>query len=146
MARNVRRFVQVCSDCNISKSPCLLPTDKLFPLPIPYCLWSHLEVEFITDLPTSDGNTSILVIIDHFSKSCHLHPLKCLPTAIETVELLFNHVFRYFRIPEDIVSDRGPQFKSRVWKAFFTLLGVTVSLSSVYHPQSNGLVGRKSRT
>ncbi|XP_067221285.1 uncharacterized protein ypel2b isoform X1 [Chanodichthys erythropterus] len=40
------------------------------------------------------------------------------------------------------VSDRGPQFISHVWKAF-SLLGVTVSLSSGYHPQSNGLMERK---
>ncbi len=49
-------------------------------------------------------------MVDRFSKSCHLIPLKRLPTAMETSELMFNHVFRYFGIPEDIVSDRGPQF------------------------------------
>ncbi len=58
-------------------------------------------------------------------------------------ELLFNRVFRYYGIPEDIVSDRGPQFISRVWKAFFSLLGVTVRLTSGYHPQSNGQTERK---
>ncbi len=62
---------------------------------------------------------------------------------METAEALFQHVFRNFGIPEDIVSDRGPQFISRVWHAFFRLLGVTVSLSSGYHPQSNGQIERK---
>ncbi len=51
----------------------------------------------------------ILVVVDRFSKSCRLIPLKNLPTAMETAEQIFNHVFRYFGIPEDIVSDRGPQ-------------------------------------
>lgn len=46
---------------------------------------------------------------------------------METAELLFNHVFKFFRIPEDIVSDWGPQFISKMLKVFFTLLGVTVS-------------------
>ncbi len=32
---------------------------------------------------------------------------------------------------------------SHVWKAFFHLLGVTVSLSSGYHPQTNGQAERK---
>lgn len=58
-----------------------------------------------------------------------LIPLKGLPTAMESAELLFQHVFRYFGIPEDIVSDRGPQFISRVWKSFFKLLNVTPSVS-----------------
>ncbi len=131
------------SDCAISKSPRHLPSGKLLPLPVPNRPWSHLGVDFITDLPPSDGNTSILVIVDRFSKSCRLLPLKGLPTAMETAELLFNQVFRYYGIPEDVVSDRGPQFISRVWKAFFSLLGVSVSLSSGYHPQSNGQTERK---
>ncbi len=143
MARDVRRFVQGCSNCAISKSPRHLLSGKLLPLPVPNRPWSHLGVDFITDLPASDGNTCILVVIDRFSKSCRLLPLKGLPTAMETAEVMFNHVFRYYGIPEDIVSDRGPQFISRVWRAFFSLLGVTISLSSGYHPQSNGQMERK---
>lgn len=51
--------------------------------------------------------------------------------------------FFNFGIPVDIVLDRGPQFISRVWRSFLSLLGVTVSLSSGYHPQSNGQMERK---
>ncbi|KAI2647957.1 Transposon Tf2-9 polyprotein [Labeo rohita] len=76
-------------------------------------------------------------------RTCKLIPLKGLPTALETAEALFQNVFRNFGLPEDIVSDRGPQFISRVWRAFFQLLGVTVSLSSGYHPQTNGQTERK---
>ncbi len=143
MARDVRRFVQGCEECAKSKSPRHLPAGKLFPLPIPNRPWLHLGVDFVTDLPASDGNTSILVVVDIFSKSRRLIPLKRLPTAMETAEHMFNHVFRYFGISEDIVSDRGPQFILRVWKSFFKLLGVTVSLSSGYHPQTNGQTERK---
>lgn len=41
------------------------------------------------------------------------------------------------------MSDSGLQFISRVWKAFYTLLDVTVSLLSGYHPQSNRQMERK---
>ncbi len=98
---------------------------------------------FFTDLPASDGNTCILVTVDRLSKACRLVPLKGLPTAMETAEVLFNHVFRNFGIPKDIVSDRGSLFISQVWRSFFSLLGETVSLSSGYHPQSNGQIERK---
>lgn len=50
---------------------------------------------------------------------------------MQTAELVFNHVFQYFGIPEDILSDWGPQFIAKVWKAFFTLLGVTLSLDTI---------------
>ncbi len=50
--------------------------------PIPQCLVSHLGVDFVTDLPASDGNTCILVTVDIFSKACHLVPLIGPPTAM----------------------------------------------------------------
>ncbi len=140
---DVTRLVQGCEECAKSKSPHHLPAGKLFPLLIPNRPWSHLGVDFVKDLPASDGNTGILVVVDRFSKSCRLIPLKHPPTAMETAEFIFNHVFRYFGIPEDIVSDRGPQFISQFWKSFFKLLGVTVSLSSGYHPQTNGQTEKK---
>ncbi|KAL1277066.1 hypothetical protein QQF64_023739 [Cirrhinus molitorella] len=62
---------------------------------------------------------------------------------METAESLFQNVFRNFGLPEDIVSDRGPQFISRVWRGFFSLLGTAISLSSGYHPQTNGQTERK---
>ncbi|KAK3567475.1 hypothetical protein QTP86_019978, partial [Hemibagrus guttatus] len=55
----------------------------------------------------------------------------------------WSNVFSHFGIPEDIVSDRGPQYISRVWRGLFKLLGVSVSLSSGYHPQTNGQTERK---
>ena len=143
MTQDVSRFVKSCSVCAMAKVPRHLPEGKLVPLPVPTRPWSHLGVDFITDLPSSDSHTCVLVVVDRFSKACKLIPLPGLPTAFETAEALFTQIFRHFGIPEDIVSDRGPQFISRVWKAFFNLLGVSVSLTSGYHPQSNGQTERK---
>ncbi|KAK3556303.1 hypothetical protein QTP70_007034 [Hemibagrus guttatus] len=71
-----------------------------------------------------------------------LVPLKGLPTAMQTADAMFAHVFRNFGLPEDIVSDRGPQFSSRVWRALCARLDIGVSLSSSHHPQSNGQAER----
>lgn len=128
----------------MTKVPRHLPTGKLLPLPVPHRPWYHIGVDYVTDLPASDGYTCILVAIDRFSKACKLTPLKKLPTAFDTAELLMEHVFRNFGIPEDILSDRGPQFISIVWRAFFALMNVTVSLTSGYHPQSNRQTERKN--
>ncbi|KAI2647109.1 Transposon Tf2-9 polyprotein [Labeo rohita] len=143
MHQDTIRYVQSCSVCAKSNSPHQLPTGKLVPLPIPERPWSHLGVDFITDLPESEGHTCVLVIVDRFSKACKLVPLRGLPTAMETAEHLFHQVFRHYGLPEEIVSDRGPQFTSHVWKAFFKLLGISVNLSSGYHPQTNGQTERK---
>ncbi len=74
--------------------------------------------------------TRVFAVVVQFSKSCCLIPLKGLPTMMESTELLFQNIFQYFGIAEDIVSDRRPHFISRVWKSFFDLLCVTLSLSS----------------
>uniref|UniRef100_A0A674NT72 ribonuclease H n=1 Tax=Takifugu rubripes TaxID=31033 RepID=A0A674NT72_TAKRU len=93
-----------------------------------------------------EGNTTILTVVDCFSKAVHFVPLPKLPTALETANLLIQHVFRLHGIPQDIVSDRGPQFTSQVWKAFCWALGTTSSLTLGYHPQSNGQTERANQS
>ncbi|XDV36908.1 hypothetical protein PO909_006622 [Leuciscus waleckii] len=58
--------------------------------------------------------------------------------AKKTAVTVVDHVFWLHGLPMDVVSDRGSQFVSKFWQEFCKLLGATVSLSSGYHPQSNG--------
>ncbi len=116
--------IRNCPTCNMSKSSHQLPAGLLQPLPIPQRPWSHIAIDFVTDLPPSRGHTTILTVIDRFSKACHLILLPKLPTALETAESLCDHIFRFYGLPEDIVSDRGPRFTSRVWSAFCQILNI----------------------
>ena len=50
-----------------------------------------------------------------------------------------------FGAPSQIVTDRGRQFESGLWKALTTLLGVKRTCTTAYHPQSNGMVERLHR-
>ncbi|KAL0186168.1 hypothetical protein M9458_017838, partial [Cirrhinus mrigala] len=136
------QFVCNCAICNASKVPHRLPAGLLQPLPVPQRPWSHIALDFVTDLPLSNGHTTILSVVDRFSKGCCFIPLPKLPRAMETAEHLCNWMFRFYGLPEDIVLDRGPQFTSRLWSSFFRLLGVNVSLTSGYHPQANGQAER----
>lgn len=88
------------------------------PLPTPNCPWSDITINIIIDLPESEGKTVILVIIDRFSCSLCLIPLESLPTAFGLAEIMFNHVFRFSDLPEDVISDLGSQFTSQVWHNF----------------------------
>ena len=112
---------------------------------IPGRPWSHIALDFVTGLPASQGNTTILTIVDRFSKMVHFAALPKLPSAAETADLLVSHVVRLHGIPRDIVSDQGPQFTSRVWQAFCRGIGAIVSLSSGYHPQTNGQAERANQ-
>ncbi|KAK3519646.1 hypothetical protein QTP86_015266 [Hemibagrus guttatus] len=137
---DVEGYIRACSTCAQVWTSRQLPEGMLEPLPIPQRPWSYLSVDFLTDLPDSGGFTT--VVVDWFSKGCKLIPLKGLPTAMQSAEAMFNHVFRNFGLPEDIVSDQGLQFTSRVWGSLCAPLGIGVSLSSGYHPQLNRQVER----
>uniref|UniRef100_A0A3B3HIF1 Gypsy retrotransposon integrase-like protein 1 n=1 Tax=Oryzias latipes TaxID=8090 RepID=A0A3B3HIF1_ORYLA len=145
MEKDVREFVAACTTCARSKASHSAPAGLLQPLPIPSRPWSHIALDFVTGLPPSQGNSVILTVIDRFSKMAHFIPLSQLPSATETAQVLVDQVFRHHGIPLDIVSDRGPQFISQVWKAFCSALGATVSLTSGYHPQSNGQAERANQ-
>ncbi|XP_061786097.1 uncharacterized protein [Nerophis lumbriciformis] len=142
---DVTEYVAACSTCARNKASHRAPAGLLRPLPIPSRPWSHVALDFITGLPPSNGNTVILTVVDRFSKMAHFIPLPKLPSALETAELLTRHVFRLHGIPVDVVSDRGPQFSSAVWKAFCNSLGASPSLSSGYHPQTNGQTERTNQ-
>ncbi len=145
MARDVHDFVLACSVCATSKSSNRPPDGLLQPLPVPSRPWSHITLDFVTALPPSQGHTVVLTVVDRFSKAAHFIPLPKLPSAKETALVVVDHVFRLHGLPIDVVSDRGPQFVSRFWREFCKLLGATVSLSSGFHPQSNGQTERANQ-
>ncbi|XP_038833605.1 protein mono-ADP-ribosyltransferase PARP12-like [Salvelinus namaycush] len=57
-------------------------------------------------------------------------PVPMPPFAKERAQLMLQHVFRIHGLRVDIVSYRVPQFSSRFWKVFCTLIGSLASLSS----------------
>uniref|UniRef100_A0A8C2WB23 Gypsy retrotransposon integrase-like protein 1 n=1 Tax=Cyclopterus lumpus TaxID=8103 RepID=A0A8C2WB23_CYCLU len=146
MRNEVKDFVLACPVCARSKASHRAPAGLLQPLPVISRPWSHVALDFVSGLPPSQGKTVILTVVDHFSKGVHLVALPKLPSALETADLLTSHVFRLHGLPQDVVSDRGPQFISQVWRAFYKGLGASVSLSSGYHPQTNGQTERMNQS
>lgn len=142
---DARAYVLACTTCARNKASHRPPVGLLRPLPVPHRPWSHIAVDFVTGFPLSDANTVILTVVDRFSKAAHFIPLPKLPSACETADLLVQHVVRLHGIPADIVSDRAPQFSSQLWKAFCHTLGATASLSSGFHPQTNGQTERMNQ-
>ncbi|XP_065821877.1 uncharacterized protein lrfn4b [Labrus bergylta] len=145
LEKDIKEYVAACPVCSQCKSSRRPPPGLLLPLPVPHRPWSDISLDFVTGLPPSEGKTTVLTVVDRFSKMVHFIPLPKLPSAKETAEALLSNVFRLHGFPKDVVSDRGPQFISKFWKAFCSLLGATVSLSSGYHPESNGQTERMNQ-
>ncbi|KAK3012761.1 hypothetical protein RJ639_008109 [Escallonia herrerae] len=52
--------------------------------------------------------------------------------------LLMTKGRRYWGMPQDIVSDRDSRFTGNFWTKLFKLFGSQLSMSSSYHPESDG--------
>ena len=91
-------------------------------------------MDFITDLPrTSKGNTSILVVVDRFSKMVKIILLNENTAAPHIANIFFEHVVIYHRILKYIVSDRDTRFTARFWRELFTTVGTKLKLSTAFH-------------
>lgn len=141
MMKVVTEYVAACPMCAGNKTSRRPAAGLLQPLPVPLGPWSDISLDFVTGRLPSEGNTTILTVVDSFSK-IHFIPLPKLPSAKEMAEVVLHHVFHLHGFPRDILSDRGPQFMAKFWKGFCSLLGATVSLSSGHHPQTNGQTER----
>ena len=142
MEPEVWEYVEACPVCARNKNSSRARAGLLQPLPIPSRPWAEISMDFVMGLPVSKGNTTVLTVVDRFSKMAHFIALPKLPSAKETAECMMTNVFRIHGFPQDIVSDRGPQFVSRFWKEFCKLIGATASLTSGYHPEANGQTER----
>ena len=66
-------------------------------------------------------------------------------TAGRSINIL-RQLFARFGIPQQLVSDNGPQFVSEEFKQFMITNGVKYIKSLPYHPASNGAVERMVQT
>ena len=84
------------------------------------------------------GWNCILVIMDRLGKRSISIPCKDTCDSKELAWLFVDRWVRWAGSPDTIVSDRGPQFVSSLWKEFQRIVGVKVSLSTADHPETDG--------
>ena len=110
--------------------------------------WEMVTLDFLSGFtPSIPGRwEGCVVVYDRFSKMMHVKECSVYPTAKEVALLFLHLVFRAYGLPRCILSDRGSQFDSLLWKSVMDKLGTRVKLASTYYPQTNGLTERMNRT
>ncbi|KAE9327039.1 hypothetical protein PR003_g16101 [Phytophthora rubi] len=145
MYKWVRKWVHTCETCQLVK-PSKSSQAPLRPLPIATEAWRSVSMDFIFGLPPdAEGRTTVLVFVDRFTKMVHLIPVSDTVTAAETAAHLIDCVFRHHGLPESIVSERDPRFKSAFWSSLFQLLGTKLSISTAAHPETDDQTERVNR-
>ena len=67
-------------------------------------------MDFLTDIPTCDSHSTLLVVVDRFSKMIRLIPLGVHTTTSDVVKAFFDNVVKIHSLPRTIISDRDPRF------------------------------------
>ena len=67
-------------------------------------------------------------------------------TTVAVIIKWFRHLFARYGLPEEIVSDIGPQFRSNEYVQFLHNNATKYSRTVPYNPSANGMVERLDRT
>ena len=103
-----------------------------------------LTVDFLHLEKGSGGYEYILVVVDHFSKFAQAYPTRNKNTL--TVAKHYDDFILRFGIPNQLLSDQGGEFESKIIHGISKLMGVKKIRTTPYHPQTNGLCERMNRT
>jgi len=80
---------------------------------------------------------AIMVIVDRFMKMIQLKMATMNISSEGIAKIYKDEVWKLYRIPRKILSDREPQFVSKFMEEFTKVLGTTRQLSMAYHPQTD---------
>lgn len=137
MCEEIKRFCRGCQTCKTSKYPNTARVPQIGRPKIATMPWQVVSVDYMGPFPRSKkGNTMILVVTDHFSKFVIIQPMREAKTA-QLVMFVESMIFLLFGVPEILISDNGPQFKSSLFASLLKKYKVNHWKNANYHPANN---------
>ena len=132
--KNIETLAKACVPCQVvKKSPAVAP---LHPWAWPEKPWQRVHLDFAGPFQGS----MFLIAVDAHSKWPEVHPMVS-TTATKTVDLL-RSLFAAYGLPEQVVTDNGPQFIAEEFATFMRTNGIRHIRTAPYHPSSNGQAER----
>jgi phage gp36-like protein len=71
--------------------------------------WRDILIDFVVDLPSSNGFTNIIIVVNCFIKMRYIIPIESI-NAILVAECFVKYVFKLYGLPNLIISNCGSQF------------------------------------
>ncbi len=136
--QDIEQTVRDCHECQTNR--CKFPLKVSNPWAWPTRPWQRIHVDFAGPME----GMSYLIVVDAKSKWMEIIPMSSTTTTATLRALRFH--FSVHGLPEEMVSDNGPQFVSQEMKEFLKFNGIRQCLSPPYHPSSNGEAERAVRT
>lgn len=138
LKRFVAEYVQSCAECQRNKSKKHKPYGMLHSLPVPKLPWAEISMDFVEQLPISEGFDSILVVADRFTKEARFIATKGTMTSTDLCQTVLKEVISKTGLPDSVTSDRGKLFVSKFFRELLRLLKIETRFSTPYHPQTDG--------
>jgi cleavage and polyadenylation specificity factor subunit 1 len=114
LAADVATWSRECLCCQaskVNKHVRLAPQHVL----VPARHFTHINIDIVGPLPKCQGYSHLLTIVDRSTRWPEAFPIADTMAATCANTLISGWVARY-GVPEQITSDRGPQFSSAVWQ------------------------------
>jgi hypothetical protein len=73
--------------------------------------WRDISIDFIVDLPSSNGFINIIVVVDRLIKMQHMISIKLI-NAISVAKCFVKYIFKLYGLPNLIISNCRSQFVS----------------------------------
>ena len=145
MLKDIKEYCDSCVVCAEQRKSKLRA--YLHPLDVATAPFEVIGIDFFGPLkPTSTlGNNHVLVITDYFTKWVEAIPLPD-QTALTTCKALMNKIIFKHGPPKILISDRGANFTSNLFKEICNALKIKHRTTTAYHPQTNGLTERFNKT
>ncbi|GKC56558.1 putative reverse transcriptase domain-containing protein [Tanacetum coccineum] len=87
---------------------------------------------------SSHGFDAIWVIVDRLTKSAHFLRIRENDPLDKLARLYLNRIVARYGLPVSIICDRDERFTSNFWRSFQKALGTDLSMSTAYHPETDG--------
>src|SRR5258708_14140319 len=99
----------------------------------------------IGELPDSKGYNAVLVVVDCLSKRIHAIPTVTSLDSTGVARLFLEHIGPHHGLLEEVISNHGSAFISNFSCELAALLGVKLTPSTSYHPQTDGQTERMNQ-
>lgn len=145
MRQTIRSRISSCERCMKRKT---LPVNnrttlgKLFDTTRPF---QRVSIDFLTVDFRRDSKYKILTVVDEFTRYGFALDVTT-EQATSTAKTLYRQVFSRFGFPEQLHSDQGKSFTSKVMREVCELAKVQQSTTVAYNPRGNSKCERLNQT
>ncbi|GJV27315.1 hypothetical protein Tco_1383763 [Tanacetum coccineum] len=138
MKANIATYVSKCLTCAKVKTKHKRPSGLLVQPDIPQWKWNNITMDFVTKLlKSSQGYDTIWVIIDRLIKSAIFMSMRETDPLDKLARMYLKEVVTKYGIPVSIICDRDPRFSSNFWNLLQKALGISLDMSTAYHPETD---------